>query len=307
MITNNNAAALTITGLHKTYGKVAVLSDLALTIPRGAIHGLVGLNGSGKTTTIECILGMQHFQSGQVSVLGFDPRRLHQAQGKVVAVFDTPSLHLNLTVRQNLELARKLCPTPVRTVQEVEAMLGVSRYANYKIRTLSLGNKRRTSIAHALLGNPELLILDEPFNGLDAEGVDDVLRLIQQLNRDAGTSFFLCSHQLPYLEQVCTHLAILHKGAIAVNGTITDLLGHTQNIALLKTDKPEDTMALLDTLPGVKQEGTDGEFVRVALGDMPSSKLNALLVAQDIAVSELHLQRASLSGLFRQISHGSET
>ena len=296
--------ALSIAGLHKKYGDVAVLANLELDIARGAIHGLVGLNGSGKTTTIECILGLQRFQAGTVSVLGHTPDDLHSARGKVVAIFDTPSLHPNLTVRQNLELARGLCPQPARTSQDVEKLLGVSRYSNYKVRQLSLGNKRRTSIAQALLGNPELIVLDEPFNGLDAEGVDDVLRLIQQLNRDHGTSFFLCSHQLPYLEQICSHIAILHKGTIAVSGTIADLLGASQNVALLRTEHMAQTEVLLRTLPGVQFDSVDTDgFLRVQLGSMTSAALNQALVSQQIGVTELHLQRASLAGLFRQISN----
>lgn len=284
-----------------------MLSNLDLDITSGAIHGLVGLNGSGKTTTIECILGLQRFQAGSIAVLGFAPEQLHHARGRIVAIFDTPSLHTNLTVRQNLALARSLCPAPVRTPQDVENMLGVSRYSGFKIRQLSLGNKRRTSIAQALLGNPELIILDEPFNGLDAEGVDDVLRLIQHLNRDYGTTFLLCSHQLPYLEQICSHIAILHQGRIASSGTIADLLGAQHNVALLRTEQIEQTRNLLQTLPGLQcgDVDTDG-FLHIELGDMTSAALNQALVSQQIPVSELHLQRASLAGLFRQLTNGAQ-
>jgi len=303
MQTSNSEVALAITGLNKKYGEVPVLTDLSLTISRGAIHGLVGLNGSGKTTTIECILGLQRFQSGSIALLGYAPDKLHQANGKIVAIFDTPSLHPNLTIRQNFELARLLCDAPARTSAEVEKLLGVSRYSNFKIKQLSLGNKRRASIAQALLGNPELVILDEPFNGLDAEGVDDVLNLIQQLNRDAGTSFLLCSHQLPYLEQVCSHIAILHKGQIAVSGSISELLGNVHNVALLKTDQIELAQQLLEKMPSVNCEGLDSAgYLRIDLGELSSSALNQQLVEQQIAVSELHLQRASLAGLFRKIS-----
>lgn len=304
MHSNQSNPALAVAGLHKKYGDVPVLSNLELSISRGAIHGLVGLNGSGKTTTIECILGLQRFQSGTVSVMGHAPADLHRAKGKVVAIFDTPSLHPNLTVRQNLQLARSLCPTPVRTAQDVEKMLGVSRYSNYKVRQLSLGNKRRTSIAQALLGNPELIVLDEPFNGLDAEGVDDVLRLIQQFNQDHNTSFFLCSHQLPYLEQICSHIAILHKGTIAVSGTIADLLGASRNVALLSTAQLQQAEDLLRTMPDVQVAGVDPDgFLRIQLGNMTSAALNQALVSRQIGVTELHLQRASLAGLFRQISN----
>lgn len=302
---NHPESALAITGLCKNYGDVPVLTALELDVSRGAIHGLVGLNGSGKTTTIECSLGLQRFDSGKISLLGLPPDRLHLAKGRIVAIFDTPSLHPNLTVRQNLELARGLCETPVRTSKEVENMLGVSRYSGYKTRQLSLGNKRRTSIAQALLGNPEFIILDEPFNGLDAEGVDDVLRLVQLLNREFGTSFLLCSHQLPYLEQVCSHIAILHKGRIARSGKVADLLVATRNMALLRSDQVEQARAFLQTLPAVQIDGIDADgFLRVQLGDMTSLALNQALVSHQIGVAELHLQRPSLTGLFRQLTNG---
>jgi len=304
MHTSNSEVALVIAGLNKKYGEVPVLTDLDLTISRGAIHGLVGLNGSGKTTTIECILGLQTYQSGAVSLLGYRPEQLHLAKGRIVAIFDTPSLHPNLSVRQNLELATLICDKSVRAPAEVEKLLGIERYSKFKIRQLSLGNKRRASIAQALLGSPELVVLDEPFNGLDAEGVDDVLKLIQQLNHDTGTTFLLCSHQLPYLEQICSHIAILHKGRIAVSGSIAELLGTVHSMALLKTSQTEQAQQFLRTLHGVESDGLDAAgFLRINLGSTSSSELIRQLVSQQIEVSELHLQRASLTGLFRQINN----
>jgi ABC-2 type transport system ATP-binding protein len=299
--------ALAITGLTKRYDAVTVLDALELSITRGAIHGLVGLNGSGKTTTIECLLGLQGFQAGSVTVLGHEPTQLYRTQGRVVAIFDTPSLHPGLTLRQNLELARLLCDKPVRSPAHVEKLLGIERYSRFRVSQLSLGNKRRASIAQALLGNPELIILDEPFNGLDAGGVDDVLQLIQHLNRDAGTSFFLCSHQLPYLEQVCSHIAILHKGRIATSGTITDLLGAASSLALVRTEQIDAARALIDAHPGLQARPLDANgYLPVDLGDVSSSELNALLVSNRIGVAELQMQRASLTGLFREINGGGD-
>lgn len=305
MQSRDNAVALAIKGLTKQYGDTTVLNSLELSIERGAIHGLVGLNGSGKTTTIECLLGLQRYQSGSVSVLGFEPTQLHRAAGRVVAIFDSPSLHPHLTVRQNLELARLLCAIPTHTPQQTEQLLGIERYSKYKVGNLSLGNKRRASLAQALLGDPEFMILDEPFNGLDAGGVDDVLQLIQRMNRETGTSFLLCTHQLPYLEQICSHIAILHEGQIATSGTVAALLGKGKNLALVKTDQVTEAQRLIEASPTLHCDGVDpAGYLRVELGATPSAELNALLVSQQIAVTELQLQRASLSGLFRDICSG---
>lgn len=295
--------ALSVTGLNKSYGSFEVIKGLNLQIERGSIHGLVGLNGSGKTTTIECILGLQAFNGGDIKVLGIEPANLNSARGKLVAIFDSASLHPNLTVRQCLTQARLLCENPVRSAAEVEQLLGIDRFSNFKIKHLSLGNKRRASIAHALLGQPDLIVLDEPFNGLDAEGVDDVLKLITTLNKEEKTAFLLSSHQLPYLEQICSHIAILHKGSIAVSDTVSSLLEQSNTTVLLKTEQTEQAASLIEqnnNLQLLKQDEAD--YLHIAIDDMDSATLNRLLVENQIPVSEMILKKASLASLFREIT-----
>lgn len=295
--------ALSVTGLNKKYGSFAVLDDLDLQIDTGSIHGLVGLNGSGKTTTIECILGLQDFNSGSITALGYPPPQLHLSKGNLVAIFDSPSLHPNLTVRQCLEHALLLCEKPKRSTEDVETLLGISRFSDFKIKNLSLGNKRRASIAQALLVDPELVVLDEPFNGLDAEGVDDVLELIRTLNRDHGTTFLLSSHQLPYLEQICSHIAILHKGKISHSGTINNLLGSTQTILQLKTAETEAARKVLEGISGADliDIDTDG-YLNIRISGADSIAINQAMMENKIPVAELILKRASLAGLFREIT-----
>ena len=297
---------LRIEKLSKSYGSTQVIKGLSLEVKANSIHGLVGLNGSGKTTTLDCILGMQQFDSGQVEVLGLTPSRLHQAEGAVIGIFDTPSLHPGLTVRQSLKHARLLCPRPSRSCEEVEEMLGVSAYRNYKIRHLSLGNKRRASIAHALLGNPQLIILDEPFNGLDAEGVNDVLELITKLNREHGTAFLLSSHQLPYLEQICSHLAILHDGVIAVSDHITTLFSKDHARIQLTCDDPVNAIQLIEKSIIARVESGEGRQLICELLEGDAAALNSLLVNKGIGVSELVQKQDSLTSLFYDITsdHG---
>jgi ABC-2 type transport system ATP-binding protein len=295
--------ALSVSGLTKSYGSFVVLDELNLQIEKGSIHGLVGLNGSGKTTTIECILGLQTYNSGSISALGHSPKQLHLSKGKLVAIFDSASLHPNLTVRQCLSHALLLCETPKRTEAEVEQMLGISRFSDFKIKNLSLGNKRRASIAQALLGEPELIVLDEPFNGLDAEGVDDVLALISELNREQGTSFLLSSHQLAYLEQICSHIAILHRGKISHSDSISNLLGKTKTTIQLKTTEPERASNVLAKLDGADLINIDSlGYLNIAVSESNAAAINKAMVEQQIPVSELILKKASLAGLFREIT-----
>jgi len=299
----NTDAPLSVTGLNKRYGATPVLMDLNLAVEPAAVHGLVGLNGSGKTTTLECILGMRPFDSGEIQVLGLRPNELYRSEGGVVSIFDSPSLHPQLTVRQTLEHASLLCPRAVRSPAQVEEMLGIGNYSHYRIRELSLGNRRRTSIAQALLGQPGFVILDEPFNGLDAGGVDDVLALISRLNREEGTAFLLSSHQLPYLEQVCSHLSILHKGRIAVSDRVDKLFNAQSTRLLVHCDDVVRACAIVQDIPGVQIEDTsEAGLLTLKLDRANPGLINQRLVQKGIMVSELVPERASLTSLFHQIT-----
>lgn len=301
MASSASAPALSISGLHKAYGKHAVLNDLELRVERGSIQGLVGLNGSGKTTTLECVLGLRKFDRGEVRLLHQSPANLYAARGRIVAIFDTPSLNPNLTVRQCLQQAALLLDHPIQDFSRVEALLGIEQYTDFRIKQLSLGNKRRASIAQALLAEPELILLDEPFNGLDAGGVDDILQLIKTLNAESGTTFMLSSHQLTYLEKICSHIAILHGGRIAVNGAIDELLGSRQVIKLLSPDQ-EAVKTLLASMEGITILAEEDGYLNLECRSMDSAELNTRLVNQNIAVAELIREKASLETLFRKIT-----
>ena len=295
--------ALSVTGLYKKYGQFEVLKGLDLALYPGAIYGLVGLNGSGKTTTLECILGLQDFDRGEIRVLGHGPRKLHAAQGRIVAIFDTPSLNPNLTVRQSLRQALLLSDGAARKPAEVEAQLGITKFSDFKIKNLSLGNKRRASIAHALLANPESILLDEPFNGLDAGGVDEVLALIKDLNQKQGTSFLLSSHQLPYLEEICSHIAILHDGQIAASDEKSRLLGSVQSTIRIQTNDNHRAAKIIGQQAGLSlQTNTSTDILLVNSEKIGPADINRQLVKQGLAVSEIVAERASLDSLFRRIT-----
>ena len=304
----NSALALSVNGLNKSYASFEVLKNLDLSIQQESILGLVGLNGSGKTTTIECILGLQASNSGSITLFDYSPQNLHETQGKIVGIFDTSSLHPNLTLRQSLEHAALLTENQARSPEQVEELLSIKQFTTFKIRHLSLGNKRRASLAHALLSNPDFIVLDEPFNGLDAGGVDDVLELIQRLNKEEGTTFLLSSHQLPYLESICSHIAILHEGAIAVSGTIENLLADSKHTLLLRSESPSDALNFLQQLENITVINPDANgYIQLETAVLDSSELNRQLVTNNIAVSELILQRASLGNLFRSITSQGES
>jgi len=184
-------------------------------------------------------------------------------------------------------------------------LLGIARYSNYKIRQLSLGNRRRTSIAHALIGQPEFIVLDEPFNGLDAGGVDDVLALIKKLNHEHGTTFLLSSHQLAYLENVCTHLAILHRGRIELSDHVDNLFHGRQARLDVSCDQANRASVLLAEMPGVSDITRTGDndhaMLSMTLHALDAAAVNTALVLAGISVSGLEMRRPSLTQLFHDI------
>ena len=303
MNSSSEEEIVSVRDLSKSYGPNEVLRNINLSINKDSVLGLIGLNGSGKTTTIECMLGMQNPDKGQISLLNKPASSIHETNGGVVGIFDTPSLHPNLTVRQSLEHAVLLCDKPTRKPSDVENLLGVEKFANYKIKHLSLGNKRRASIAHALIGSPQLIVLDEPFNGLDAGGVDDVLALIKNLNSEENTSFILSSHQLPYLESICSHAAILHNGKISASGAIEKLISEEKLLVQLYIGNSTSAVQLIQNNPKLELQSIDEDGgIQLALTDMDSADLNSWLVNNNVPVKELVIRRSSLSKLFKKLT-----
>ena len=280
-------------------------------VAENSIHGLIGLNGSGKTTTIECLLGLRAFEAGEITVLGNSPARIHTLEGKVAAVFDTPCIFPNLTVHQNLSYVRGFIQRPKRDVGETLELLSLTRYENYKARKLSFGNKRRLSIAQALLGNPELVIFDEPFNGLDAQGVEDVLAILREENHQSGTTFLLASHQFGYLEEVCTDISILHNGRIELTGELNMLLESDQQSVLIRSRQIDEIHHFASSMDQVKRVGPiGGNALQLKLLNLSPAELNTMLVKAGMEVEELIQQSTSLRDLFngvvQQDEHGED-
>ena len=295
---------LSIDSLHKRYGSHNVLNGLSLQIEPNSIVGLVGLNGSGKTTTIECLLGLQRFQDGTISVLGTSPKDIFQLKGRVAAVFDQPCLYPGLSVRQSSMHTRFVLRNHSSEPVTLEDSFRLTRYRKFKTKKLSFGNKRRTAIMQALIGPPDFVVFDEPFIGLDAEGVEDVLHIIKNENKDRGTTFLLASHQLPYLERICTHIAILHEGSIALHDKIENLLASNSLSVRVRSPQCAEIAELVlahQKIDLVRHLGDD--TVELSLEDLTSAELNRLLVQGGISVSELEVVRQSLNSLFRSITN----
>ena len=291
-----------IEGLRKHFGSVVAVKDLSLRIPRGGVFGLLGPNGSGKTTTIGLMLGLIRPSGGTIRLFGQEVRESHtSALQRIGAMVESPAFYPGLSGRANLRFFQGMGRSRAgKSVDELLELVGLSARANSKFRTYSLGMKQRLGIAYALLGDPELVFLDEPTNGLDPSGMAEVRELIARL-AEAGHTIVLSSHLLNEVEQVCKDVAILSRGQIIAQGKVQDLL-HTQGAVRLKTTADERAAQILGALEWVSAVRSEGGYIVASVSPDRSGDLTRALAQQDVFVTEMVPQRVSLEKFFLQIT-----
>lgn len=235
--------------LSFAYGDLSVLHDVSLQVPTGSIFGFLGPNGSGKTTTIRLLLGLIHSQKGQIKLFGQDlgTQRLSILR-RVGALIETPTLYPHLSGRQNLEIGRLARDAKRGQVDKVLAMVGLTQDALRKVSSYSLGMRQRMGIALALLDDPELLILDEPTNGLDPAGIREIRTLLVGLSQSHGKTIFISSHLLSEMEKMVTHVAIVNAGHLLFQGSISELRAdqHVRTIGI--SNDPSYAMPTLEDI-----------------------------------------------------------
>jgi ABC-2 type transport system ATP-binding protein len=267
------------------------------------VFGFLGPNGSGKTTTIRMLLGLAEATSGQIKLLNHQiPKQLQEALPKVGALVEGPAFYPYMSGRNNLlrmDSADRNSSSATRA-QRVDAALervGLSNASNKKVHAYSLGMKQRLGLANALLKPRELLILDEPTNGLDPQGTREVRNLIRSLAAE-GITIFVSSHLLTEIEQLCDHVAVMSAGKILAQGSLEELRSHGQSRLILKVDKKSEATALLKEQGLKKIKSVAGALVAPVETDFDVAKLNAILVKKKIGVSELRLEHPSLEEYF---------
>jgi ABC-type multidrug transport system ATPase subunit len=269
----------------KTYGAIAAVRGLSLSVPPQSVYGFLGPNGAGKSTTIRMVLGLQRPSRGTISLFGRPLARERIALlRRIGSLVESPSLYLHLTGRENLEVHRRLLGLPTRAIDDALEAVDLIPVAGRLVRNYSSGMKQRLGLAQALLGNPELLLLDEPTNGLDPAGIHEVRTLIRDLPSRRGVTIFLSSHLLAEVEQIATHLAIISQGQLKFEGKREELQSRGKRMILVQVDRPERAQELLSGL------GLAVTFERNRMWIAPddqyeSAQINTILVNAGIAVS----------------------
>ena len=287
-------------GLTKRYGTGIVAVDtLDLTVYRGEVYGFLGPNGAGKTTTLRMLLGLIRPTAGSARVVGAAPGS-PASLIKVGAIVETPAFYPYMTGYDNMRLLATYCGVDKSRVDATLAEVDLTPRAHHKFSTYSLGMKQRLGIAAALLKEPELLILDEPTNGLDPQGMADVRNLIIELGKGART-VLISSHLLGEVELMCTRVGVIRKGKIVAEGTVDQLRGAA---TLLVRGTPEDTAkSVLVQEVGADHVTSlgDGTF-SVAVDLQRTAQINQRLVQAGVAVTELHADERSLEDVFMELT-----
>jgi ABC-2 type transport system ATP-binding protein len=301
-------AVIEVHGLTKQYRRLRgkpnlALDRLDLSVPEGGVFGFLGPNGSGKTTTIRCLLGLVRPTSGRTSLLGADSSTaLASVIGRVGSLVEAPAAFANFSGRRNLSLWGRTHGIGHERVEEVLELVGLTARADDNVRTYSLGMRQRLGIAQALLRDPAVIILDEPANGLDPAGIREVRELLRTLGNE-GRTVFLSSHLLSEVQQVCDRVAILSRGRCIAEGGVDDVLhrGHAAGV-VVRIDDPVKAVRILqdagfDAL-------LDHEVIRIALPAADAANITRVLAAKRMFVSELRPEEVSLEDVFLELTGG---
>ena len=287
-------------GLGKSYGSITAVQDLNISVRRGEVYGFLGPNGAGKTTTLRMLLGLIQPSSGTATVLGEAPGSPQGLQG-VGSLVESPAFYPYLSGRDNLRVMARYCGAPISRVEEVLGQVELSGRAQDRFKKYSLGMKQRLGVAAALLKDPELLILDEPTNGLDPKGVADMRALIRRIGQGERT-VLLSSHLLGEVEQVCNRVGVIHRGELVMEGTVDELRsGGGILVKAEPLEKARETALGLDGVEGA--EVRDGMLV-IKADPNRAAEVNAGLVGAGLRVSELRPLERSLEDAFLELTHG---
>ncbi|MEM9000184.1 MAG: ABC transporter ATP-binding protein [Bacteroidota bacterium] len=287
---------LTVDGLTKKFGPLTAVNDLSFTIEKGNVYGILGPNGSGKSTTLGIILNVANRTSGNFS--WFDgTTSTHEALKKVGAIIERPNFYPYMTAIQNLKLVCKIKEVAEEKIKEKLQLVGLWERKDSKFKTYSLGMKQRLAIASALLNDPEILILDEPTNGLDPQGIHQIREIIKKIAGE-GTTILLASHLLDEVEKVCSHVVILRKGVNLYAGPVDGMLA-SHGFFELKAENMDALRKLLDNNISFGKIATEnGTLTAYLKEEMNAEELNKMLYEKGIILSHLVKRKESLEAQF---------
>lgn len=297
------AAVLSVQNLTKDYGKIRALDHVSFDVPKGSVFGILGPNGSGKTTLLGIVMDILKPTSGNFQFFGKTPDA--DTRKGIGTLLETPNFYHYLSGERNLRIAAEIKGRGLHQIDDVLKQVNLYGRKESKFSTYSLGMKQRLAIASALLGNPDVLVFDEPTNGLDPVGIAEIRDLIRQL-ATGGKTIIMASHILDEVEKVCSHVAIIQKGDLKTVGRVSDVLANNAdgNVVIeAGADNLEQLRAVIKTLPDVLDAQVDEGFVRVAgRPSLTAKELNRLCFEAGVVLDRLNVKRKSLETTFLEIT-----
>jgi ABC-2 type transport system ATP-binding protein len=292
---------LSINKLNKRYGKIHAVKDVSLEIHKGNVYGILGPNGSGKSTTLGIVLNVVNKTSGDYSWFG-GAMQTHEALKKVGAIIERPNFYPYMSAKENLELVCKIKGINYSKVDGKLEVVGLIDRKDSKFKTFSLGMKQRLAIASALLNDPEILILDEPTNGLDPQGIHQIRDIIK-LIASQGTTILLASHLLDEVEKVCSHVLVLRYGEILYSGTVDGMVAHEAYFELQAKDlkKLVDIIKLHPDIEKVSE--TEGKVIVHFKKEVDAAELNQYLSERAVYLNHLVVKKLSLEEQFLALTN----
>lgn len=292
-------------GLTRRFKERLAVNAVNLAVPSGGVYGFLGPNGAGKTTTIRMLLGLMRPDAGEIRLfdasLAGGRRRLLQRVGALV---ETPSLYPHLTGRENLEVTRRLLGAAHSLIDRALEIVKLTEDAKRCVREYSLGMRQRLGLALALLNQPELLILDEPTNGLDPAGIHEMRDLLRRLPSEFGVTVFLSSHLLGEVEQIAGHIGVIHAGRLLFQGALSELQAQQQPQLIVGVAAPEQAAQCLRNAGWETRQREDGMLVVGTASQTDAVQINSLLVNQRLEVYHLARTQLSLEDIFLRLTDG---
>jgi ABC-2 type transport system ATP-binding protein len=293
-------AILTVEQLHKNYGSIQALKGVSFSVPKGSVFGILGPNGSGKTTLLGIILDVLKATSGSYQL--FDEAPTHRHRQQIGTLLETPNFYHYLNAVQNLRIAAAIKQRGKEDIDKVLQLVSLEQRKFSKFSTYSLGMKQRLAIASSLLGDPEVLVFDEPTNGLDPVGIVETRELIKKLSK-AGKTIIMASHLLDEVEKVCTHVAILQKGTLITHGHVDEILV-SEDIVETGASNMQQLHQILKQYPGAKQVYVTEQHVELAFtaGTASLEALNRYCFEQGVTLNHLRIRKKSLETKFFELT-----
>jgi ABC-2 type transport system ATP-binding protein len=292
---------LSIENIYKNYGSVQALKGVSFNVPKGSVFGILGPNGSGKTTMLGIIMDILKPTSGTYKLLGEVPSEIHRRQ--IGTFLETPNFYHYLSAERNLNIAAAIKGRGVEDIPRVLEMVNLTQRKKSRFSTFSLGMKQRLAIASCLLGNPSVLILDEPTNGLDPVGIAEIRALIKKLQLE-GTTIIMASHLLDEVEKVCTHVAILKKGELVATGGVNEILAN-EDIVEIGAANLTALQLSVEQFSGYTSMKVEDNLIQLfyPIGTINLEGINRHFFNEGIVLNHLQLKRKSLESKFMELTN----